>query len=181
MIIVEQASAVVSLKPQSTIPPSSVQSVPQTVISAPSSAAIPSRTSQSASAIPSATNITPPLGKSAPRDCPKSNGTIFTVASPYDVSTGSAGESRYTKICDANGLATNKTDLASFVVNSFDSCIQSCTGQTSEMPVFAVYHWADGTEDPKDEQRPGTCWCCAGVDAYPVRSNNTDIAISKQS
>ncbi|KAL8796270.1 MAG: hypothetical protein Q9195_001385 [Heterodermia aff. obscurata] len=162
---------------QSTIPPSLVLSDPQTAILASSGSTVSSRTSQSTSAIPSAVNITPPLGKPAPRDCPKSNGTIFTVASPFDASTATAGAIRYEKICNAEGAATNKTNLASFVVNSFDSCIQSCAGQSSEVPVFAAYHWADGTDIPNDGQRPGTCWCSAGVEAYAVESDNNDIVI----
>ena len=177
IMIIEQAVPTVSPKTQSTSSPSPMQSVPQTVISASRSTAILSRTLQSTTAVPSATGITPPLGESAPRDCPNSNGTIFTVASPFDVSTSTAGATRYEKICNADMAATNKTNMASFVVNSFDLCIQSCAGQMSEMAVSAVYHWADGTEVSDDKQRPGTCWCCGGIEAYTVPSDNNDAAI----
>lgn len=73
--------------------------------------------------------------------------------------------------------ATNKKDLASFVVNSFDLCIQMCAGQRSSTPVSAVYHWKDGTKDLDDTQRPGTCWCCAGINPYTVKVDNCDVAI----
>lgn len=91
-----------------------------------------SRSSKSTSnAVPRATDISaiPPLGRSAPRDCPTSNGTRFTITSPLDQSElGSGTTIVYEKICGTNMEATNKTDLASFVVNSFDLCIQTCAG-----------------------------------------------------
>ena len=75
--------------------------------------------------------------------------------------------------------ATNKTDLASFVVNSFDLCIQACAGQITKMPVSAVYHWKDGTNDPGDGQRPGTCWCEGGIGAHTTEADNCDTAIPR--
>ena len=76
-------------------------------------------------------------------------------------------------------VATNKTDLASFVVNSFDLCIQACAGQILVKAIAAVYHWEDGTEDPDDTQRPGSCWCEGGSDAKTTQVNNCDTAILK--
>ena len=120
----------------------------------------------------------PPLGRSAPRDCPTSNGTRFTITSPFDQSElGSGTTIVYEKICGTNMEATNKTDLASFVVNSFDLCIQTCAGQRSSMPVSAIYHWGDGTKDPTDMTRPGTCWCCGGIEPFTEKSERCDTVV----
>jgi len=158
-----------------------VPSVPQSTSSALSSARTPSSTSSSTSSAPTATgnSITPALGASAPRDCPASNGNIFTATSPYDTGTTSTGSTTYEKSCNANVVATNRTNLASFVVNSFDLCIQICAGQGSQTPVSAVYHWRDGIGDPKDRQRPGTCWCVGGINPATVNADHEDTAIPK--
>ena len=73
--------------------------------------------------------------------------------------------------------ANNKTNLASFVVNSFDLCIQACAGQELVAAIAATYHWKDGTEEPGDGQRPGSCWCQSGSDAKLIQSDNADTAI----
>ena len=78
--------------------------------------------------------------------------------------------------------ATNKTDLAVFVVNSFDLCIQICVGLgSSTTPASAVYHWQDGTEDTQDRQRPGTCWCEGGDNQGTTENPMCDTAIARLS
>ena len=43
--------------------------------------------------------------------------------------------------------------------------------------IAAVYHWEDGTEDPNDIQRSGSCWCERGSDAKAEQADNVDTAI----
>ena len=142
---IEMTSPTVSSIPQSIEPASSAEGISISTTVAPSARITShsrdsvanslspfSRSSKSTSnAVPRATDISaiPPLGRSAPRDCPTSNGTRFTITSPLDQSElGSGTTIVYEKICGTNMEATNKTDLASFVVNSFDLCIQTCAG-----------------------------------------------------
>ena len=189
-------SPTVSSIPQSIEPPSSAEGISISTTVAPSARITShsrdsvanslspfSRSSKSTSnAVTRATDISaiPPLGRSAPRDCPTSNGTRFTITSPFDQSElGSGTTIVYEKICGTNMEATNKTDLASFVVNSFDLCIQTCAGQRSSMPVSATYHWGDGTKDTTDMTRPGTCWCCGGIDPFTEKTERCDTAIPK--
>lgn len=181
---IEPASSAKSISISRT-PASSAQTTTQSTDSAVSSRISFSRSSQRTStAVPGATDISiiPALGKPAPRDCPASNGTEFIATSPFDHSEfGSGTTIVYEKICASDMEAKNKKNLASFVVNSFDLCIQTCAGQKSSMPVSATYHWADGAKDPKDGQRPGTCWCCVGNEPIIIESDNNDLAIPKRS
>lgn len=126
----EPASSAESISISTTIAPSA-RTASQSTDSAASSLSSFSRSSKRTStAVPRATDISaiPTLGRSAPRDCPTSNGTRFTITSPFDQSEfGSGTTIVYEKICGTNMEVTNKTDLASFVVNSFGLCIQTST------------------------------------------------------